>query len=104
MARFGFKEHILRGFDWREEERPISVEDLFKDDPPLNLPVIKGLEDYIPQEEFFDEALIKRVEASNKENKNSKTENKAARNIPKKLLEEKIKSRERKLKDKTENN
>ena len=31
----------LRGFDWRGKERPTSVEDLFKDDPSLNLPVIK---------------------------------------------------------------
>ena len=51
----------LRGFDWREDERPQSVEDLFIDDPPLELPVIKGLEDYIPQEEFFDDAMIDRV-------------------------------------------
>ncbi len=43
----------FRGFDWRDEERPKSVEDLFKDDPPLVLPVIKGLEDYIPQEDFI---------------------------------------------------
>ena len=84
--QFPENEHILRGFDWRDEERPLSIEDLFKDDPPLNLPIIKGLEDYIPQEEFFDPSLIKRVEASNKEAKTSKKENKAARNIPKKLL------------------
>ncbi|MBE9490978.1 MAG: hypothetical protein IMY67_11830 [Bacteroidetes bacterium] len=84
--QFPENEHILRGFDWRDEERPLSIEDLFKDDPPLNLPIIKGLEDYIPQEEFFDPSLIKRVEASDKEAKTSKKENKAARNIPKKLL------------------
>ena len=81
--QFPKNERILRGFDWREEERPLSVEDLFKDDPPLNLPIIKGLKDYVPQEDFFDEALIKRVKASNKEPENSKKENKAARNIPK---------------------
>jgi len=81
--QFPKNDRILRGFDWREEERPLSVEDLFKDDPPLNLPVIKGLENYIPQEEFFEEALIKRVKASNKEPENSNKENKAARNIPK---------------------
>jgi hypothetical protein len=68
---------------WRDDERPKSVEDLFKDDPPLNLPIIKGLEEYIPQEDFFDEDLIKRVEAAHKDNKNKKQENKAARQIPK---------------------
>ena len=73
----------FRGFNWREDERPRSVEDLFKDDPPLNLPVIKGLDGYVPQEEFFDEALMERVEASNKSTKEKSKENKAARNIPK---------------------
>ena len=53
----------------------MSVEDLFKDDPPLTLPVIKGLEDYIPQKEFFDDALIQRVESTNKESETSKKEN-----------------------------
>ena len=45
----------LVGFDWREDERPLSVEDLFKDDPPLELVKIKGLEPFVPEEEFFDE-------------------------------------------------
>ena len=85
--QFPENNRILRGFDWRDEERPMSVEDLFKDDPPLTLPVIKGLEDYIPQEEFFDDSLIKRVKESNKEPKTSKKENKAARNIPKDKME-----------------
>ena len=43
----------LEVFDWREDERPKSVEDLFSDDPPLNLPVIKGLEDYVPLGRVF---------------------------------------------------
>ncbi len=111
-SKFNEKEGILRGFDWREDERPRSVEDLFKDDPPLNLPIIKGLDDYIPQEEFFDEAMIKRVEKAEKKPKpktdskkaevtpekvNSKNKsNKAARRIPKVFLEQKTK--EKKLK------
>jgi hypothetical protein len=89
---------LLRGFDWREDERPKSIEDLFKDDPPLILPIIKGLEDYVPQEEFFDDKLLERVEASDKEAEISKKENKAARNIPKHLLEEKMKRKREKLK------
>ena len=72
----------LRGFDWRGDERPTSVEDLFKDDPPLKLIKIKGLDDYIPPEDFFDEATLKRIEDAQPED--PKKENKAARNIPKK--------------------
>ena len=73
----------LRGFVWRDDERPKSVEDLFKDDPPLNLPNIKGLKAYIPQEEFFDENLMKRINASGESVKNKKEKNKAARRVPK---------------------
>lgn len=54
----------MRNFDWRGEERPNSVEDLFKDDPPLILPEIKGLKDYVPQEDFVDDAMKKRLKAS----------------------------------------
>jgi len=74
----------FRGFDWRDDERPKNVEDLFSDDPPLNLPVIKGLDDYIPQEEFFDEDMLKRIEDA-KDKTDSKKENKAARNLPKRI-------------------
>lgn len=75
----------LRGFDWREEERPKSVEDLFSEDPPLELAVIKGLEDYIPQEEFFDEALLKRIDDASPNKPTSNQPTKASRNIPKKV-------------------
>ncbi|TDY11548.1 OstA-like protein [Meridianimaribacter flavus] len=75
----------LRGFDWREEERPTSVEDLFKDDPPLELPIIKGLGEFVPEEEFFDEALLDRVDEA--ESEDPKKVNKAARNIPKQVLQ-----------------
>ncbi|MFD2824251.1 OstA-like protein [Lacinutrix iliipiscaria] len=83
----------LRGFDWREEERPKSVEDLFSEDPPLHLPVIKGLEDYVPQEEFFDENMLERIEKADKaEIKKSKQPvklPKASRNLPTKAKPEK---------------
>ena len=72
----------LRGFDWRGEERPNSVEDLFKDDKPKDPVIIKGLDDYIPPEDFFDENLRKRVEDAKPSL--TKSANKAARNIPKK--------------------
>ena len=72
----------LRGFDWRGEERPMSVEDLFKDDPPLELPKIKGLEDYVPPEDFIDDSAAERIEEAGKATPNKP--NKAARNLPKK--------------------
>jgi lipopolysaccharide export system protein LptA len=45
----------LRGFNWRGDERILSVDDLFKDDPPLILTKIKGLEDRVLEPE--DEEL-----------------------------------------------
>ncbi|MCB0469119.1 MAG: hypothetical protein KDC51_00290, partial [Flavobacteriaceae bacterium] len=56
-SEFPDKEKFLRGFIWREEERPKSVEDLFSDDPPIELPKIKGLDNYVPAEDFFDDEL-----------------------------------------------
>lgn len=81
----------LRGFDWRDDERPKSVEDLFKDDPPLNLPTIKGLEPYKADEEFFGDALLDRVNKADQEAENKKLNKKdqapkASRTIPKKFL------------------
>ncbi|WP_228530384.1 OstA-like protein [Tamlana sp. I1] len=80
-SQYPKKELFLKGFDWRDSERPNSVEDLFKDDPPLNLPVIKGLEDYVPSGEFFDEDMLERIKSAGK---TSPENNKAARNIPEK--------------------
>ncbi|MDN3665494.1 OstA-like protein [Algibacter miyuki] len=59
------KDKFLKGFDWREDERPQSVEDIFKEDEPFELAVIKGLEDYVPQENFFDEELLDRINERN---------------------------------------
>ncbi|MFD2550331.1 OstA-like protein [Bizionia sediminis] len=89
-SQFPENGRLLRGFVWREDERPKSVEDLFSEDPPLELPKIKGLDDYVPQEEFFDEALLKRVEKADantnqkkpKEAGDHETPSKASRNIP----------------------
>ncbi|WP_158848694.1 OstA-like protein [Algibacter sp. L1A34] len=63
------KDKFLKGFDWREDERPLSVDDLFKEDEPFELTVIKGLEDYVPQENFFDEELLERMKYSRKKYK-----------------------------------
>lgn len=76
----------LRGFVWREDERPKSVEDLFKDDPPLELTVIKGLDPYVPQKEFFDEALMQRVEDAKPKDAIEDSAQKASRNIPKEII------------------
>jgi len=90
-VEFPEKEKKLKGFIWRNEERPRTVDDLFSDDPPLELVKIKGLEPYIPQSEFFDEDLIQRVEDAGNSKENSKKKqknkpleknNKAARNLP----------------------
>jgi hypothetical protein len=80
-SRFPENARKFRGFDWRDEERPNSIEDLFSDDPPLELPVIKGLDDFIPEEEFFDEAMFKRMDSAREKDKDEV--NKAERNLPK---------------------
>lgn len=81
------KDRILRGFIWREDERPKSVEDLFQDDPPLVLPIIKGLDDYIPQEDFFDEELLNRIETAKGKNAKSGKESNAYKVIPRDVKE-----------------
>ncbi len=65
-SQYDERDKLLRGFDWREEERLNSIEDLFKDDPPLELTIIKGLEDYVPQDDFFDLELLERIGQSGK--------------------------------------
>jgi lipopolysaccharide export system protein LptA len=90
---FPENEKILKGFQWRESERPTSVEDLFKDDAPLVLPTIKGLDAYMPQKEFFDPKLIERIEKAqpnspkNLDATKLKPKNKAARKLPKEFME-----------------
>ena len=84
---FPENERLLKGFEWREEERPRSVEDLFKDDPELELPIIKGLDAQSTEASFSDVSLMRRVKANSKKSTNDSSskfelENKAARNIP----------------------
>lgn len=87
LSKFPKKEDLLSGFVWREDERPKSVNDLFSDDPPLVLPKIKGLDTYVPAEDFFDEELMERVEKAKAEEQTEKdAETKAGRNIPKQPL------------------
>lgn len=85
-SKFPKNARLLRGFAWREDERPKSVEDLFKDDPPLQLPFIRGLDEYVPQEEFFDEVLMQRVEDAKPADAKEEDVQKAARNIPEEII------------------
>lgn len=71
----------FRGFDWRGDEQPKSVADLFSEDPPLDLPIIKGLDPFVEDEEFVDEALLERVEKAGERDKDEV--NKAGRQLPK---------------------
>lgn len=58
------KDKRLKGFDWREGERLNSIEDLFSEDKPFELAKIKGLEDYIPDDDFFNEEMMERIDAA----------------------------------------
>lgn len=89
-SQFPKNARLLRGFNWRDDERPNSVEDLFKDDPPLILPIIEGIEEPLEEDEFFDDSMMKRIEKSQKESeKKEGKENKAARKLPNTLIEKK---------------
>jgi len=89
-SQFPEKARKLRGFDWREDERPKSVDDLFSDDPPLKLPVIKGIEEAIPDDDFFDNDLLNRIEKATeddtKDKKQKTKQNKESKRIPKAIL------------------
>ncbi|MBR9757120.1 MAG: hypothetical protein GYB39_03490 [Algicola sp.] len=89
----------LRGFVWREDERPKSVDDLFSDDPPLDLPVIKGLDAYVPQKDFFDAPMLKRIEKAEATDKKDgkqpkkqlsiqKKRPKTSRKLPKEVIDQ----------------
>ena len=90
-SKFEENQKKFKGFNWRDDERPKSIDDLFVDDPPLNLPKIKGLDDYVPQEEFFDDALLQRVDdAKDNTSDDPDKENKAARRVPQPLQKKSI--------------
>ena len=85
---FPENERILKGFVWREAERPKSVKDLFSEDAPLVLPVIKGLKSHSQQDPFFDTSLKNRFKASRKPSKGKKekvSNNKPTQKIPRNL-------------------
>ena len=87
-SQFPDNARLLKGFDWRDDERPSSVEDLFKDEPPFILPIIEGIEEPLEEVDFFDDSMITRIENSQKEEKKEEgKENKAARKLPQDVLE-----------------
>lgn len=79
-------ERILKGFVWRNQEQPKSIEDLFVDDPKLILPQIKGLKTNSAVQNFFDknqekpisEAVKGLVKDEKSEDKSKKTERKTS--------------------------
>lgn len=88
-SKFPQNARKFRNFDWRGDEQPQSVEDLFRDDPPLELVNIKGLDAFVPEEEFFDAALFKRIDDAREKDKDEI--NKAERNIPKEVQQSRLK-------------
>jgi lipopolysaccharide export system protein LptA len=100
-SQFPKNARTFRGFDWRGNEQPKSVDDLFTDDLPYTLPIIKGLEPYIEDEEFIDEALLKRIEDAGEKDKD--TVNKAGRQLPKRESLEKSKTKSIEKKSRTFN-
>ncbi len=86
-SQFPKNEKILKGFDWREEERPNNVDDLFKDDPPLELPTIQGLDDYVVDDESFFEDIDARLQSGKMFNIMKQLSSKSFNNLLKKPSE-----------------
>lgn len=49
------EERTLAGFNWRGDEQLHSVDDLFLGEPPLDLPVIRGIPVQEEDQDFFEE-------------------------------------------------
>ncbi len=60
-SKYQQRDKRLKGFDWRNDERPLNVQDLFKEEAPYTLPEIQGLEDYSPEDDFFNEDMMERI-------------------------------------------
>jgi len=84
-SQFPKNANKLRGFDWRQDEQPQSVNDLFSDEDQLDLPPIRGKLEADPEEAFFDTQLLERIESA-ADPDDAQKENKAARKIPKAYL------------------
>ena len=95
-SEFPENETFLKGFDWREEERPKSVYDLFSEDLPLILTVIKGLEDAEDADSFFDAAMLQRIEKAEEESNdtNPEQESRVSRNLPDEIKRDSLLSKD----------
>jgi len=87
----------LRGFEWRGDERILSIEDLFSEDPPLELVKIRGLEERELNSEDLDEIDSKEEKAPIKVDKKFLKKPK----LSEMQLEEKKKEKENPNKEKT---
>ena len=61
-SQFPENARILRGFEWRGEERLMSVEDLFKGKPIPVLPKIRGIPLPAFEEDFFEDIPEEEIE------------------------------------------
>jgi len=61
------EDRVLKGLNWRGDERISSKKDLFRDEKPFILPKIQGLP--LPEEEkdFFDEETLERISKQRQE-------------------------------------
>lgn len=77
----------LKGFNWRGEEQLLKKEDLFLNDPPLDLPKITGIPLPEEEDEFFDEKEEGEENGEMMLNKNSRLTPKILQNREKDTLQ-----------------
>ncbi|TXK75034.1 OstA-like protein [Mesonia sp. K4-1] len=77
----------LKGFNWRGEEQLLKKEDLFLNDPPLDLPKITGIPLPEEEDEFFDEKEEDEENGEMMLNKNSRLTPKILQNREKDTLQ-----------------
>lgn len=84
-SQFPMNARKFRGFNWRGDERILSIDDLFSEDPPLELVKIRGIDDRVLELEEDelemmnpnDKAIIKKEKVIPKEEVIEKKPNKA---------------------------
>ena len=88
----------LRGFNWRGDERILSVDDLFKDDPPLKLVKIQGLEERVLEDDEDELRGVPSIKNKVQEKKTTILKKKKPKVSKKEILLQKRKPRKTKLK------
>ncbi len=61
------EERVLKGLNWRGDERIASKKDLFKGEKPPLLPKIQGLPLPVVEDDFFDEETLERLSEQKQE-------------------------------------